>query len=817
MTMWSWLQEREKSAGRMLATCAGAFRPLRHLWPWLVSAIVFGLFLDSSQGRALATGHALEPLPAFAVAFAVYLAFPVTLLPCLFTSIAVKSAVDDFGPGDEARARRRFVETLLHVAWALALTSAPIAMFALAARSAVAGYVLLCLLAVAAAITWLCLRSIRNRDNRWERAMRGLNRHRIFVAVLSLALAVVPLGIGAQAVISQPASLAAYGPLLVALIGLSSLASFVGGLFVAVPACLKRPWLGGVFAAVTLASIWFQPLRLDAPNPLLKEQKEAAAAAAVARGCVRPEDDRAILIHEVLQPKLRKAPAGEEPAINLSPYYLVSADGGGIRAAYWTGVGLAELDEVSNSRFGPRVAFLSGVSGGSLGIAAWLGARELPNLNASQRRGIVEDFLSGDFLSPLLGGFFFLDAPRLVFGQVWFKPHRDHVFEKALADKWSAVTGGSDFFVRPLGNLCLGSFGVPPILTLNAMDALTGQPLRLQSVGSGVPRNMSVVEAVHMSARFPLLSPGAEVREDWATLRQQVGFYWLGRAGKAEGDLDRAKEKVARLLAPFEPDGPSIRRAVIVDGGYFDNSGLVAINDVQGSVKLASAPGVRTRILHFSNSPVLSGRALSLQARNCEPASDKILRDMSKEVMDVANLLPENYRCLQTLTALEQRMNPRPWQWLTTPFEAMLAAREMRSAKEVDRGVDVRMSFADELVRTFGDRAVLPDARLGNAHRTYQRGIDYLKAREDDLRKHPDRNGELALIPPQRQAWGAYLAHSLPIEQRALSCAKTVGLSTPPLSWTLNKNDRALLSCMSTSAALRTSLLQPELPGRDAP
>jgi hypothetical protein len=53
------------------------------------------------------------------------------------------------------------------------------------------------------------------------------------------------------------------------------------------------------------------------------------------------------------------------------PVFLVAAEGGGIRAAYWGGDVLAKLQDESGGRFGRHVFALSGVSGGSLASAAF--------------------------------------------------------------------------------------------------------------------------------------------------------------------------------------------------------------------------------------------------------------------------------------------------------------------------------------------------------------------------------------------------------------------------------------------------------------
>src|SRR6185295_16399163 len=91
------------------------------------------------------------------------------------------------------------------------------------------------------------------------------------------------------------------------------------------------------------------------------------------------------------------------------PLYVVDAEGGGIRAAYWTVTVLGELQN-QHPAFADHVFSISGVSGGGLGAVVF-GA-----LRAQQReeRGLdvkktAQDILSEDFLSPVVASLLFPD------------------------------------------------------------------------------------------------------------------------------------------------------------------------------------------------------------------------------------------------------------------------------------------------------------------------------------------------------------------------------------------------------------------------
>ena len=91
------------------------------------------------------------------------------------------------------------------------------------------------------------------------------------------------------------------------------------------------------------------------------------------------------------------------------PLYVVNAEGGGIRAAYWTVTVLGEIQN-QHPAFAEHLFSLSGVSGGSLGSAVFVA------LLAQQREDKMLDvkktaqaILSEDFLSPVVASMLYPD------------------------------------------------------------------------------------------------------------------------------------------------------------------------------------------------------------------------------------------------------------------------------------------------------------------------------------------------------------------------------------------------------------------------
>lgn len=261
------------------------------------------------------------------------------------------------------------------------------------------------------------------------------------------------------------------------------------------------------------------------------------------------------------------------------PAIVVAAEGGGLRAAYWTGLVLAHLqDEVPE--FARHVVAISGVSGGSLGAATFAalladgeGQGECAGANLVERADAI---LGRDFLAPTVASFLFGDLPqRFVPASIW--NDRGVTLEKAWEAAWRACQG-SDRFAAPFVDLWDKErrFEVP-LLFLNSTLVETGQrviatPLpfdvdhaRLErrcgdqfdrAFNSAWPAacllgyRLPLSTAVHDSARFTYISPA-------------------GTIPRYPGDDHRPKLH-------------------LVDGGYFENSGAVTAYEILRQLEAAA-------------------------------------------------------------------------------------------------------------------------------------------------------------------------------------------------------------------------------------
>ncbi|MGC2519143.1 MAG: hypothetical protein WA373_08565 [Burkholderiales bacterium] len=313
----------------------------------------------------------------------------------------------------------------------------------------------------------------------------------------------------------------------------------------------------------------------------------------------------------------RDRPAGDK---GQYPMYLVNAEGGGIRAAYWTVTVLGEIQK-RNPCFADRLFSLSGVSGGSLGASVFVallveqraadgalscgaGAASPGRLDVKSK---AQEILSEDFLSPVVAAMLYPDlTQRLLFWPVE-RFDRALALEQAWERAWRLHMPGTDRFAQPMDRLWDNTAHWTPALFLNATWVETGKRLIASNVRIAAPdanaaedfvdtedaqrffapRSLALSTAAHMSARFTYVSPAGT----------------LVRDGKVHGR--------------------------VVDGGYFENSGATTTLEILKTLPSMEKEDKRWAkvepiVIHISNEPVdPSAGADTLQAapenRNIAP------------------------------------------------------------------------------------------------------------------------------------------------------------------------------------------------------
>jgi hypothetical protein len=291
------------------------------------------------------------------------------------------------------------------------------------------------------------------------------------------------------------------------------------------------------------------------------------------------------------------------------PLVLVASSGGGIRAAVWTAyvldrtLGYPEVDEargptdsppecssgppgsIRPSTYSHWVFGMSGVSGGTLGVAAYLSQL---SLSPSQRtpavtrdsgtEGWIEQRLGEDFLAPSLGWMLFAESAwsLLRFGG---DLDRGRVLERAWERPWPAGIG----MRKGLFDL-RASHPKLPLLIANGTSVETG--CRLQTSVLNASERPEGAPAAECLA--PLL--GTALGEDalGATV-DAVDFLCNGQDLKLSTvALLSARFPIvspAGHLAQCEELGNSPRpETSVVDGGYLENSGAGTALDLWASL-----------------------------------------------------------------------------------------------------------------------------------------------------------------------------------------------------------------------------------------
>ncbi|MBD2341639.1 hypothetical protein H6G64_32375 [Calothrix sp. FACHB-156] len=263
------------------------------------------------------------------------------------------------------------------------------------------------------------------------------------------------------------------------------------------------------------------------------------------------------------------------------PIYIVSAQGGGIFAAYHAALTLSRLQD-SFPAFTSHVFAISGVSGGSLGTAVF---SSLVNAPLSETKDNVQDnglgslaqkahyVLDHDFLSPLLSAGLFPDfaqrflpvIPIYPFSTISEGVDRARGIEYAFEQAWDHARDKWDKEQKvpydpqkdnPLRNSYYEHWkpgGTAPALVLNTTVVETGERLVLSPFKIDLPALKDIrTVACQKDIDFPLST--AAILSARFTFVTPVGWF------------DRCDS---------EKDGKNLQqKARLADGGYFENSGI---------------------------------------------------------------------------------------------------------------------------------------------------------------------------------------------------------------------------------------------------
>ena len=252
------------------------------------------------------------------------------------------------------------------------------------------------------------------------------------------------------------------------------------------------------------------------------------------------------------------------------PIFIVATEGGASRASYYTAEVLAALQDRCPA-FAQHIIAISSVSGGSVGAAVFAalsadlaknkshGGCDLTGLQSTPFRDRSHRIFDADLLAPTLAAMLFPDALQRILPFPVRRFDRALALERTLEDSWRQSSAGcckpnrftEDFqslysdgpaSAVPLLFLNTTSVGtglarpIAPVIPIedpiNSMSGLPmvsslppGELVRVQDI-SPVETGLSLSTAAFMSARFPLISPSASIRNGSAKYRYVDGGYF---------------------------------------------------------------------------------------------------------------------------------------------------------------------------------------------------------------------------------------------------------------------------------------------------
>ena len=282
-----------------------------------------------------------------------------------------------------------------------------------------------------------------------------------------------------------------------------------------------------------------------------------------------------------LETRTRGSPTPPGDGNRRLPAFIVAAEGGGIRAGYWTGIVLAGIED-RYPGFHRRVFAISGVSGGSLGAAVFtaLAAEQEASGAPCQGAGGAAQpsftrctvaALSQDFIAPALASMLYPDLVQRFLPVPFDYLDRAVTLEQSWEAAWRQATG-NDRFAEPFGRLWRDtSRTLVPALILNGTSVEHGNRL--------LASNLPLSSGVFLDAADLRAALGGEMRLSTA-VNNSARFTYVSPAGKVGDGLH------------------------VVDGGYFENSGATTAAETLAAI-LARVPStVVPVVIHISNDPV---------------------------------------------------------------------------------------------------------------------------------------------------------------------------------------------------------------------
>ena len=289
------------------------------------------------------------------------------------------------------------------------------------------------------------------------------------------------------------------------------------------------------------------------------------------RQSAKPQDLPLPALEDSFESWLSSRPDRDQYAGKPYPVYLVSAQGGGIYAAYHAATALTKLTEAMPN-FPQHVFAISGVSGGSLGASTFSSLIKESDHIDQPLSASVSKIFDQDLLSPLLTLGLFPDLTQRFIPFSIDDWDRANGLEVAFENAWNRLPNQEEHenpFQRSFYQHWQPE-GIAPALVLNTTVVENGKRLAFSPFKIVLPTQENIVlderdldvklsTVAGLSARFPFVSP--------------VGWY--------KRSSDGSKSRLA-------------------DGGYFDNSGIPTAIDIGRTLQKIEGYGETFKLVYLA-------------------------------------------------------------------------------------------------------------------------------------------------------------------------------------------------------------------------
>ncbi len=379
---------------------------------------------------------------------------------------------------------------------------------------------------------------------------------------------------------------------------------------------------------------------------------------------------------------------------------LVAASGGGSRAAFFTATALGQLldDSADKAKPGRQLFAISGVSGGAVGAAivrAALGDGTdgtPPCINKSKLwfgagvdtagkwtgpkswKDCLQNLASGDLLSAPITGLAYRD-----YLWTWGLGDRNELLEQALEQNYNYVTldqpapCGNDVnarsydrgLCRPLGYRLPAAAATPwvPLLLLNTTSVERGS--RIVASDLDVSR-MALPNTLDLFQLLGSTSPPEKNKPAKPLNFPRSEDVRLSTASVLSGRFPVV------LTAANLPNRSRDIAARVVDGGYFDNSGVGVLAPI---LRKLDERGIRTMTLILDNEPISSEQApISTLPGSTVPATEPSLWERASALLFEPLLTLERIRAARAVEAITSYNE----QWATLRYPAQAEVTYLR-------------------------------------------------------------------------------------------------------------------------------------------